>query len=70
MNQELCMSVLLMEVIAMIMRSLITSLQEMNSEVFMPLLMLVMRNQLNDYSEIILLIQSKVWEQQSSQTRL
>ena len=64
------MSVLLMEVIAMIMRSLITSLQEMNSEVFMPLLMLVMRNQLNDYSEIILLIQSKVWEQQSSQTRL
>ena len=60
MNQELYIYVLPMVVIAMIMRLRITSLQEMNLEVSMLLLINVIKNQLKDYSETMLLIQSKV----------
>lgn len=57
MNQELYTYVLPMVVIAMIMRLRITSLQEMNLEVSMLLLINVIKNQLKDYLETMLLIQ-------------
>jgi len=57
MNQELYTYVLPMVVIAMIMRLRITSLQEMNLEVSMLLLINVIKNQIKDYLETMLLIQ-------------